>query len=98
MSWHDDVPGPSDDEASDPVLIEWAEELADRVRSGEPVDWEGLARRDPARAERLRLMLPAVELMAGLGASAARDAARLRPAPPGADLLAGSARLGDFRL
>src|SRR5262245_43135949 len=85
-----------DEEGSDAVLIEWTEELADRVRTGLPVDWEGLARRDPARAERLRRMLPAVELMAVLGASDIREASQLRLAPAEPGPFEEASRLGDF--
>src|SRR4051812_29676449 len=98
MSMGEDGGGLRDDEASDPVLIEWAEEMADRVRAGLPVDWEGLARRDPGRAGRLRRMLPAVELMAGLGASAVGEAAQPRLAPPDAGPFDEPSRLGDFHL
>ena len=38
MSMGEDFGDLRDDEVSDPVLIEWAEEMADRVRAGLPVD------------------------------------------------------------
>ncbi len=51
---------------SDPVLADWAEEVAALVREGRRVDLAEYERRDPARAEQLRGLLPAMELMAGL--------------------------------
>ena len=36
----------------DPLLVEWAAELADRIRTGETIDWEELAARHPERAWR----------------------------------------------
>lgn len=53
-----------DDELDDPVLADWAAELANRIEAGEPVDLEAYARRDPDRADRLRRLLPAIEIMA----------------------------------
>ena len=41
-------------DGDDSQLIEWAAELADRVRAGEPVDLAELARRHPDRAGALR--------------------------------------------
>src|SRR5262245_33909028 len=82
----------------DSMLIEWAAEVAERIRAGEAVDLEELSRRHPERAGALRRLLPAMALMADLAASARRVAVDPHtvapgPAPPGEPGV-----LGDFRL
>ena len=79
----------------DPLLVEWAAELAVRIRDGETVDWEELAGRHPERAETLRRMLPAFALMARLGDPLHREAAGRDPIP---DPMAELGCLGDYRL
>ncbi len=79
----------------DPLLVEWAAELAVRMRSGQTVDWDDLGRRHPERAQALRELLPAFNLMAGLGNSAHLAATEREPIP---DLLDELGCLGDFRL
>jgi len=85
------------DEASqdDPLMVEWAAEMAVRIREGETVDWEELAGRHLERAEALQRMVPAFALMARLGDAMHREAARLEPTP---EPMAGLGRLGDYRL
>jgi WD40 repeat protein/serine/threonine protein kinase len=79
----------------DPLLVEWAAELADRLRAGETVDWEELAGRHPARAEALRGMLPAFDLVARMRDPLQLQATRRDPITnPPAEL--GS--LGNYRL
>jgi serine/threonine protein kinase len=51
---------------SDPVLAELMDQLANRLQAGEPVDIEDVLRAHPERAEELRRLLPAVEILAGL--------------------------------
>jgi eukaryotic-like serine/threonine-protein kinase len=79
----------------DPVLVEWAAEVAVQIRKGEAVDWKELAGRNPERAEALRRMLPAFALMASLGKPLDREAARPDTIP---ELSSGPVCLGDFRL
>ena len=76
-------------------MVEWAAEIAVRIRDGETVDWEELAGRHPERAEALHRMLPAFALMARLGDPVRREAARRDPIP---DPMAGLGCLGDYRL
>src|SRR5262249_57948263 len=77
-------------------LADWVEDLADRIQAGEHVDLSDLAREFPERAEELRRLLPAVELMAEFGRSAATGSvtrAGSSPTPTPAD---GRDLLGDF--
>src|SRR5215468_6636224 len=87
---------------SDLSLAEWAESLADRIQAGERVDLSELARQDPERAGELRRLLPAIELMAQFGRSAATSAGAgtgSRPGPgPGPPLTDELEVLGDFRI
>jgi serine/threonine protein kinase len=68
----------------DPLLVQWAAELAERIQAGEEVDLEALASQHPERAARLRRLLPTIRLMANL-----RDEPSTSPMP---------AVLGDFRI
>jgi serine/threonine-protein kinase len=93
------VDRPSAGVSDDPVLTELVEELANRLQAGEPVDLEGFLREHPKHAEELRRLLPAVQLMAELGRSAAGEV----HLPSAASLPNGSALqpegpLGDFRI
>ncbi|SIO62611.1 WD40 repeat [Singulisphaera sp. GP187] len=74
----------------DTDIVEWAAELAERVRAGEHVDLSTLAVEHPERAEVLRRLLPAIEAMA----RHARSLAGRRPSPsfPG-----GRRTLGEFQ-
>ena len=87
---------------SDSSLAEWAESLADRIQAGEVVDLSDLARQDPDRAEELRRLLPAIELMAQFGRSVATGAAAeasSNPRPgPGPTMTYELEVLGDFRI
>jgi serine/threonine protein kinase/Tfp pilus assembly protein PilF len=81
---------------TDPAFVEWVEELAGRLQSGEPVDAEACARAHPQWAERLRRLIPAIAVMADLGRSAAARG-------DGGPILSGGlgpglGELGDFRL
>jgi serine/threonine protein kinase/Tfp pilus assembly protein PilF len=91
------APPPASAEAVDASFAELFEELACRIQRGEPVDLEAVARGHARHAERLRQLLPAVELVAQVGSRAPADG--LSFPPPGAD----DARslpeaLGDFRI
>jgi len=83
----------------DPVLDDVIEELANRIQAGEPVDIEAILARYPDRAESLRRLLPAMEVMAEFGVSASRLAAKGVAAgvgPVHGDAALGT--LGDFRI
>ena len=87
----------ADELSPDPRVVEWAAEIADRIQAGEPVDLEGLARAHPERAALLRRLLPAIEMMAALGADPAEAGAgggRRAGRDPGG----GQEVLGDFQL
>jgi WD40 repeat protein/serine/threonine protein kinase len=74
----------------DTDIVEWAADLAERVRAGEHVDLSTLAVEHPERAEVLRRLLPAIEAMA----RHARSSAGRRPSLsfPG-----GRRTLGEFQ-
>lgn len=78
----------------DSILIEWAAQMADRIRAGEPVDLIHLVQDHPHQAEAMLRLVPAIELMADLGNPSARN----QPAPPLAIELDQHHWLGDFRL
>jgi serine/threonine-protein kinase len=82
---------------TDPAFAEWVEELAERLRAGDPVDLEALARAHPEWAERLRRLMPAIAAMADLGRSAA-VAGDGGPIPSACLGPAGLGELGDFRI
>jgi serine/threonine protein kinase len=79
---------------ADRILGELAEELAGRLRAGEPVDIEAFLAEHPEQAESLRRLLPAIRVMADLGRSATREAA----GSSGPDSLVELGVLGDYRI
>src|SRR4051794_20681011 len=80
----------------DPRLAELAEDLANRLRAGEPLNLVVYLGEHPEQAEGLRRLLPTITMMADLGRSAARELAGVPPGPgdPGAAL----GTLGDYRI
>jgi Flp pilus assembly protein TadD/serine/threonine protein kinase len=88
------LPGPAS--GHDPILDELFDEIANRLQAGESVDLEAYVRDHPAQAERLRQLLPAMEVLAGLGRSAARGEAVADSLAAPVDLPCGV--LGDFRI
>jgi serine/threonine protein kinase/Flp pilus assembly protein TadD len=78
----------------DCLLGELAEELAGRLRAGEPVDLDTFLGEHPDQAEALRMLLPAIRVMADLGRSAARMVAPTTG--PGAAIALGE--LGDYQI
>jgi serine/threonine protein kinase/Tfp pilus assembly protein PilF len=72
------------------------DEIAQRVQAGEPVDVEAVIRAHPEHAKPLRRLLPAVEMLAGLGQSAATGDASVTPQVEDTDPARQS--LGDFRI
>jgi WD40 repeat protein/serine/threonine protein kinase len=79
---------------ADSALDDLIEVLTARVQAGEPVDLDEVARRYPGHAERLRRLLPALEMMADLGESSPRELEGIVAA--GLDSRPGE--LGDFRI
>ncbi|HEV2949528.1 MAG TPA: serine/threonine-protein kinase, partial [Gemmataceae bacterium] len=79
---------------ADVLAAELIEELASKLRAGEPVDLETVIRQHPEQADRLRKLLPAVQVLADLGQSAASASAPVQV--PEADTA--SDTLGDFRI
>jgi serine/threonine protein kinase/tetratricopeptide (TPR) repeat protein len=79
---------------ADPAVAELIEELASRLRAGEPVDVEAFLEEHPAQAEPLRRLLPTIQVLAELGRSAASGSAP----PLTSDGDPASGTLGDFRI
>jgi RNA polymerase sigma-70 factor (ECF subfamily) len=77
-------------------MVQWVEDVKARLEAGEPVNLEDYRRQDPARAERLRRLLPAIGLMAELGRSP--DPERSRTSDHGmAPILAAGSLVRDAR-
>ena len=75
--------GPSRSFDDDSLLVRWLDEVKARIEAGEPIDLEDYCRRDRARAERLRRLLPAVGMMADLArASGSGTSPSFGPARP----------------
>jgi serine/threonine protein kinase len=77
------------------LLEDLIEECTNRLQRGEVVDIEALARDHPGQADRLRRILPSLQMMAEIGHSAVREITGL--ALP-ADGTPGLGELGDFRI
>jgi serine/threonine protein kinase/Flp pilus assembly protein TadD len=88
--------GPTRSIDDDPVLVQWVEDVKARLEAGEPVDLEDYRRRDAARAERMRLLLPAIGMMADLARAPASGPSRL--SGPGLTGILDAGTLGDFRI
>jgi serine/threonine protein kinase/WD40 repeat protein len=84
-------PSPSAEDA-DLAAAELIEELASRLQAGEAIDLEACARAHPECADRIRRLLPAVQMLAELG----RSSAGVKVTTGTAEPLRGV--LGDFRL
>src|SRR5947209_15177452 len=79
---------------TDAILGELVEELAKKLRTGEPVDLEAFLGEHPEQADALRKLLPTIAIMADLGRSAVRE---LGGDPPGlGDPGAALGTLGDY--
>jgi serine/threonine protein kinase/Tfp pilus assembly protein PilF len=85
---------PRSGEAADPVLAELVEEITDRLQTGASVDLEVYIARHPEKAEELRGLLPALEMLAVAGSG--RDGQGQAAAADGSALPHGV--LGDFRI
>ena len=68
-------PGPDDGDGS--LFEDLVEELTDRLQAGDAVDVEAFLGRHPAHAERLRRLIPSLELMDDLGQWSIRDVGRV---------------------
>ena len=79
----------------DASLEDLIEECTNRLQRGEPVDIDELARLHPDQTERLRRILPSLQMMADIGRSAVREITGL--AVPD-DPTLGLGVLGDFRI
>jgi serine/threonine protein kinase/Tfp pilus assembly protein PilF len=79
---------------ADALVAELIEELASRLRAGEPVDLEQVIQEHPNQADRLRQLLPTIQVLAELGRSGVSGSAPLLVSEP--DPL--SSTLGDFRI
>jgi tetratricopeptide (TPR) repeat protein len=87
------VQPPGQDDAADLVLADLIEQFTARVEAGEAVDVDAFLAEHPDHAERLRRVLPGVQVLAALKVSdCAGDGAAETPAPLGAGTL------GDFRI
>ena len=82
--------------AGDELLGELIEEVSRQLEAGEAVDLDAFIAAHPERAETLRLVLPALVVLADLGRSAVREphACFVRESPDGTGL----GELGDFRI
>lgn len=79
-------------QGTDPVLAELIAEITAKLHAGKPVDVEAYVAGCPKRAEELRRLLPALEILEGLRSSCGPPAPGKEAAPE----LPGT--LGDFRL
>jgi WD40 repeat protein/serine/threonine protein kinase len=92
MSSNPSAPAGIDDQ----ILVDLVDEIAKKVQAGVAVDVGAYLAAHPQHADRLRQLLPAVELLAELGHSASAGEASVPPGGSGFDLEQG--RLGDFRI
>ncbi len=94
------LPEEDEDQAAggdqDPRIVEWAAEIADRIRSGESVDLEGLTRDHPELAPPLQRLMPAIRMMAAFWPDPAAEPGE--SGAPGRDDDGCSRVLGDFQL
>jgi hypothetical protein len=81
--------GATESVGDDPVLVRWVEDVKARLEAGELVDLDNYLHQDPVRAERLRRLLPTIELMADLGRSPEADHSRSFGHGPAPILVAG---------
>jgi serine/threonine protein kinase len=75
---------------SDPLAAELLEELAAKLQAGEPLDLEACIQKHPECADRLRRLLPTVQVLADLG----RSSGSMQPLVASSGLSPGV--LGDF--
>jgi WD40 repeat protein/serine/threonine protein kinase len=78
------------------ILMDLVDEIGRKVQAGEPVDVETYLAAHPGQADRLAELLPAVQMLADLGRSAASGETSVPPAGDHPDLERGT--LGDFHI
>src|SRR5437773_8644727 len=83
------ITGPS----VDPVLAELIEQITDQFHAGQRLDLDACIQQHPERAEELRRLWPALQMLAVTGSS---EADQEHAVVPSEDPLAGI--LGDFRI
>jgi serine/threonine-protein kinase len=79
----------------DVSLEDLIEECTNRLQRGEMIDVEEMARDHPSQADRLRRILPSLQMMAEIGHSAVREITGLAVPRDGSP---GLGELGDFRI
>ena len=72
--------------ASDPALAQLCDEIIERLQAGDRVDVASLALEHPEYADQLRRLLPALEALVDLGASAVQHPSRVVPKQGSSDL------------
>ena len=82
--------------ASDPALAQLCDEIIERLQAGDAVDMASLALEHPEHADQLRRLLPALEALVDLGASAAQHPSRVVSKQGTSDLA--PRVLGDYRI
>ncbi len=82
--------------ASDPALAQLCDEIIERLQAGDAVDATSLALEHPKHADQLRRLLPALEALVDLGATAAQHPTRVIQRQGRSDLL--PRILGDYRI
>ena len=81
---------------SDPALTELCDEIIERLQAGDRVDMASLALEHPEYADQLRRLLPALEALVNLGASAVQNPTRVVSKQGSSDLA--PKVLGDYRV
>jgi serine/threonine-protein kinase len=82
--------------ASDPALAQLCDEIIERLQAGDGVELASLALEHPEHANQLRRLLPALEALVDLGASAAANPSRVTSTQGTSDLA--PRVLGDYRI
>jgi serine/threonine protein kinase len=82
--------------ASDPALAHLCDEIIERIQAGDLVDVAAMAVQHPEHADQLRRLLPALEALVELGATAFRHPSALATGKVGSDLA--PKFLGDYRI
>ena len=82
--------------ASDPALARLCDEIIERLQAGDRVDMASLALEHPEYADQLRRLLPALEALVDLGASAVQNPSSVVSKQGNSDLA--PKVLGDYRI
>jgi serine/threonine-protein kinase len=85
--------------ACEPDIAQLCDEIIERLQAGEPVDLVTLTHEHPEHADRLRRLLPALEALVDLAASAVHPASRLSRSAQSRRMPTAAPRvLGDYRI